>query len=254
MPTLASLALQKVPLETIIQLGLEVLPSDDDFLSSLAMKISPRTADYYKKKGWYKFRNDLIFLLEHEKRPITYVGFTFYWLRWNKGYLLLSAKVRDKTANHFYYQTLEEILGKIFDTLIEIEEDPGTGESYMDDFFEPDIRQVLEFMTEKNRDLVEELLYYLKNGSSIEIIKELVNLSIDPFNELISARIILVEDKLVIIGFFRGEVIETPEEPSIVPPMPYITQFSRNDTKLVLSIFAYNPSAYQVVDFFTKIH
>jgi hypothetical protein len=255
MSTLSSLALQKVPLEAIIHLGLEVLPTDDDFLSSLAMKISPQTANYYKENGWYKFRDDLIFFLEHERRPITYVGFTFYWLRWNKGYLLISAKVRDKTVNHFYYQTLEEILGKIFDTLFEIEESPELGEPFMDYSFEPKIRQVLEFMAEKNHDFVEELFFYLKNGSSIEITKDFGKLSIHPFSEIISARIILVENRLVVIGFLRGEVTtpENPGETDIIPPMPYITQFSGKDVKLALSIFAYNSDAYQVADFFTKI-
>jgi len=247
MSSLASLAVQQARLEDIIDIGLDSLPSSNDFLSSLAKKISPQIVDHYKVIGWDKFRSDLIFLLEHEGEPLDYINISLYWSRWSDGYLLLSAEMDDTAANHFYYETLDEVLGQIFDSLIELQENPRSGMTIEDDFIEPIQRQVLEFMVEKNRDDVDKFFDHLEKGGLIELNRVMNEFSIYPLNESVSARIILDENKLVIVGLLQGGMIEDVNPEFNTSLDSYVTQYSRKDAKLILAIFIYNQDAYRLI-------
>jgi hypothetical protein len=247
MSSLSSLAVQQARLEDIINIGLDSLPSSNDFLSSLAKKISPQIVDHYKIIGWDKFRSDLIFLLEHEGESLDYANISLYWSRWDDGYLLLSAEMDDTAANHFYYETLDEVLGQIFDSLIELQEDPRSGMAIEDDLIDPVQRQVLEFMVEKNQDDVDKIFDHLEKGGLIELNKAMNEFSIFPLNESVSARMVLDENKLVIVGLFQGGMIEEVDPEFNTPSDSYVIQYSREDAKLILAILIYNRDAYRLI-------
>ena len=247
MSSLVSLAVQQARLEDIIDIGLDSLPSSNDFLSSLAKKISPQIVDHYKIIGWDNFRSDLIFLLEHEGECLDYVNISLYWSRWGDGYLLLSAEINDTAANHFYYETLDDVLGQIFDSLIELQENPRSGMTIEDDFIDPLQRQVLEFMVENNRDDVDKLFDHLEKGGLIELNKKVDEFSIYPLTESVSARIILDDNKLVIVGLLQGGMIEDINPEYFSSLDSYVNQYSRNDAKLILAIFIYNQDAYHLI-------
>ncbi len=244
---LTSLAAQKVPLEDILSIGLESLPSDDEFLRSLAMMITVEIVPYYETNGWQLFRQDLIFIIASQGETLDYRDVSLYWNKWKHGYLLISAEANDTAASYFIYDSLDDVIGQIMLTLIENHE--TTQDVDIDSVVNIDAKQkeVYDFMISRYQSDVDILWDHLDDGGLINVDGNLGIFSLYPLDSTLSAYIAMDADKLVIVGLFNDDLYDDIDPEFNRTSNPYTITFSREDAKRILAILIYNPDKYQLV-------
>lgn len=244
---LTSLAMQQVTLEDILNIGLESLPSDDEFLRSLARMITEEIVPYYETNGWQLFRQDLIFVIASQGEPLDYRDVSLYWNKWKHGYLLISAEVNDTAASYFFYDTLGDVIGQIMLTLVENHE--TTQDVAIDSVVNIDAKQkeVYDFMATRYQQDVDILINHLEEGGLIHIDGSLGIFSMYPLNNTTSAYIVMDDDKLVIVGLFNDDLFDDIDPEFNNRSNPYTISFARDDVKRIIAILVYNPDKYQLV-------
>lgn len=263
----------------------EKIPSRDEYTSALVSKINPDLARYYRRReiGWHEFRDDVIFLLEHLDIPLRYVGHRegivsgepqvvcLLWTRVDtpsrfpassqvptgERYSIFIARDDEATVEHWLYDTLEAAISTLLVEILAMRADVNHNPVVEMTDIDDENRLVLDFMHLRNVDRVDEVITNISGDGYINIVKPLVNLSIDPLSSAMDAAVTLVKDGLVVIGLQGYEVILEPEEeeeyvdemePAYVTT-PFIVKYSLNDAPLVLTSLFYTPNSYVTLRF-----
>ncbi len=265
----------------------EKLPNRDEYTSALVSRINPDLAKYYRNReiGWHEFHDDVIFLLEHLDIPLRYVGqrenivsdepqvVCLLWTRvettsrspessqvpTEERYSIFIARSGEATVEHWLYDTLEAaistLLVEILAMQVDVNYNPVVEMTDIDD----ENRIVLDFMYLRNVDQVDEVTTNISNGGYINILKPLVNLSIDPLSSAMDADATLVKDGLVVIGLQGYEIpldLEDEEQEEYVGEMepaynttPFIVKYSLDNAPLVLTGLFYTQDSYVTILF-----
>lgn len=237
MGSLSVQALRHLRLQQILDIGFDRLPVE--LYRNISRKICKELESHYDKVGWSNFEKDLLFLIRNEGKPLVYdPSLCIYWIKMNNRYTVVSSKVKYLDSKVYYYLTLEETMGRVFELILSVPYNPwwrGQTPGYCEEKESEDY-EILDFMCLKKQDVVKDLMNHLEDGKLLDIIEPIKRFCFPPLCDTLAGLIILHKDTLNLIGIRYDEIDETP--------VVYGIQFHSKNINRVLAILAYNRDSY----------